>query len=109
MRLRHILSVTAVLTLMAGNALGETSTTICWGEFKTEQECKHQDVNNDCSHTCAMNSYSQHYACPGGGFNPAAACNAVCAKAPGAGCTIKPGPGTDGNKCGYRWATLTCD
>jgi hypothetical protein len=97
------------LMLLANSALAETSTTICWGQYKDAKDCKQQDVNADCSHTCSMNPYTVQFPCPGGGFNPVAACNAVCAKAPGNGCTVKPGAGTDGNNCGYRWATLTCD
>jgi hypothetical protein len=100
------------LMFMVSSALAETSTTICWGQYKTPADCKNQDVNADCSHTCALNSYTAFYPCGSGGhsgFNPAYACTAVCGKPQNQGCTIKAGPSTDGNKCGYRWATMVCN
>src|ERR1700732_201379 len=100
------------LMLMVSSALAETSTTICWGEFRTSQECKQKEATNDCSHTCSMNRYTTFYPCGSGGyrgFKVTYACQAVCGKPVSQGCTIKSGPSTDGNNCGYSWPTVVCD
>jgi hypothetical protein len=107
-----LLSAVGFAVCMSGNAFAASSTTLCWGQYRTNGECLAANTpfsTSGCTYNCGSHPYQMFFPCDSGGnsgFNPAYVCQSICHEIQG--CTVNPGPSESGNQCGYRWATIVC-
>jgi hypothetical protein len=100
--------------LLINVAVAQTSTSICWGQFKDHKECMDNlnNVNQCMGNACASHQYEQHWGCGSGGhsgFNDNYVCQSVCKKPEGAGCQLTQYGNNPGNQCGYSWVKVQCN